>query len=369
MNPVSDEVTSPQGIDLSTAQVPVRARTIDPRGAGLPLCIEPTAETDPEALLSWVGVQKERLSAAILQHGAVLLRGFPIHTPQLFESVLRALGVELKNDYQGTSPRNAVTQYIFNASELPGYYPIPQHCEMSFLRSPPRRLFFCCLDAPQSFGGETPLCDFRAVYRDLDPQVRSRFEARGVMIVRNYGGPEGGGRFDLWQLKPWHDIFGTTDRAAVEKKCQEIGQEFHWLPDGRLRLINRSEACRRHPQTGEWVWFNHSQVFHLSSAEGEYRRICARLPELRYHLLRVVAHLGSTYKRWRLSDEEQAMQALFGDGSPIPDADMEKVREAIWQNLVVTRWRLGDVVMIDNYGVSHGRLPYHGPRRVVVGWE
>jgi alpha-ketoglutarate-dependent taurine dioxygenase len=71
-----------------------------------------------------------------------------------------------------------VTKYIFNASELPGFYPIPQHCEMSFLRDPPQRLFFCCLVAPQSFGGETPLCDFRAVYRDLDPLVRSRFEQK-----------------------------------------------------------------------------------------------------------------------------------------------------------------------------------------------
>ena len=356
----------------SSDRTQVRTRVIDPRGAngaGLPLCIEPTNPVETSDFLRWISERKELLSAAILHHGAVLLRGFPIHSAQVFEDTLLALGAELKCDYQGTSPRNAVTRYIFNASELPGFYPIPQHCEMSFLRDPPSRLFFCCLVAPQSFGGETPLCDFRAMLRDLDPAVRSRFEAKGVRIVRNYGGPEGSGRRDLWQLKPWHDIFGSTDRAVVEEKCKQIGQEFQWLSDGRLRLINRTDAVRRHPVTAEPVWFNHSQVFHLSSAEGEYRRIAARLPELRYHLLRWVAILGSTYKRWRLRDEEQAMQALFGDGSPIPDSDMEAVRDAIWRNLVVTRWRQGDAVLIDNSAVSHGRLPYHGPRRVVVGWE
>ena len=361
-----------EAIDFSSTQTPVLSRVIDPRsahGAGLPLCIEPTRPTGKSELMDWVRTQKERLAEAMTRHGAVLLRGFPIDSAEVFEEVLLALGADLKNDYQGTSPRNAVTKYIFNASELPGFYPIPQHCEMSFLRDPPQRLFFCCLVAPQSFGGETPLCDFRAVYRDLDPLVRSRFEQKGVRIVRNYGGPEGSGRLDLWQLKPWHDIFGTTDRAAVEKKCQQIGQEWEWLPSGRLRLINRTDAIRLHPKTGEPVWFNHSQVFHLSSAEGEYRRIAQRLPELRYHLLRLFARLAATYKRWRQSDTEQAMQALYGDGTPIPDADMEAVRDAIWHNLVVTRWRVGDAVLIDNNAVSHGRLPYHGPRRVVVGWE
>ncbi|MBL8634263.1 MAG: TauD/TfdA family dioxygenase [Myxococcales bacterium] len=364
--------TPSQAQPWNTDRTEVRARVIDPRsanGSGLPLCIEPSKPVAEAELIDWISAKKESLSAAILQHGAVLLRGFPIHSAQVFESVLLALGAELKNDYQGTSPRNAVTRYIFNASELPGYYPIPQHCEMSFLRDPPRRLFFCCLVEPQSVGGETPLCDFRLMLRDLDPQVRSRFASRGVKVIRNYGGPEGHGRRDLWQLKPWHDIFGTTDRALVEQKCQQVGQQFEWLPDGRLRLINQTAAIRNHPQTGEPVWFNHTQVFHLSSAQGEYRRISQRLPAYRYHLLRALAAVVSSYKRWRLADDEQAMQALYGDGTPIPDSDMEAVRDAIWRNMVVTRWRRGDALLIDNSAVSHGRLPYHGPRKVIVGWE
>jgi alpha-ketoglutarate-dependent taurine dioxygenase len=56
----------------------------------------------------------------------------------------------------------------------PPYYPIPQHCEMSFTRAPPSRIFFCCLVAPRGAGGETPIADFRKVYQDLDPEVRRR---------------------------------------------------------------------------------------------------------------------------------------------------------------------------------------------------
>ena len=71
-------------------------------------------------------------------------------------------------------------QYVFTASELPPYFPIPQHIEMSFLPAPPRKLFFCCLEAPTSSGGETCLCDFKKVYEQMNPEIRQKFEEKGV---------------------------------------------------------------------------------------------------------------------------------------------------------------------------------------------
>jgi hypothetical protein len=44
------------------------------------------------------------------------------------------------------------------------------------------------------------------------------------------------------------------------------------------------------------------------------------------------------------------------------------VLEAVWKHMVVVPWRRGDVVAIDNFAVSHGRLPYQGPREVAVCW-
>ena len=75
---------------------------------------------------------------------------------------------------------HSLPQYVFTASELPSFFPIPQHIEMSFLPAPPRKLFFCCLEAPTSTGGETCLCDFKKVYDQLDPKVRDTFEEKGV---------------------------------------------------------------------------------------------------------------------------------------------------------------------------------------------
>jgi alpha-ketoglutarate-dependent taurine dioxygenase len=345
--------------------------TSDAGAAGLPLYIEPESEKERAvpSVVSWLQSERELAVSKLEQHGALLLRGFDVRSPSEFEQVVRAIGADLKKDYLGTSPRNALTDYVFNASELPPFYPIPQHCEMTFIAQPPQRLFFSCLVAPQAPGGETPICDFRRVYRDLDPAVRERFTRLGVRNIRNYGGPNGRGRFDLWQLKPWHEMFGTTDRAVVEQKCREAGFEWTWGEHDKLRLTNTQPAARAHPKTGELVWFNHSQVFHLSAAQGEYRRILSRLPMFRYEALRRVAEIGVFLKRLRGSSLEHPMHSTYGDGSEIPDSDMERVRDAIWRNLVVFRWQVGDVLMIDNFGIAHGRMPYRGPRHVIVCWE
>jgi hypothetical protein len=68
------------------------------------------------------------------------------------------------------------------------------------------------------------------------------------------------------------------------------------------------------------------------------------------------------------SSDEQSMHCTYGDGREISDADMEHVRDVIWKHMVVTPWRRGDVLAIDNHSVAHGRLPYRGPRQVAVCW-
>ena len=334
----------------------------------LPFVVEPSSGASAGALVEWLGANRAWVEASLPRYGAILFRGFAVDGPPAFESVARAIDPALKKDYLGTSPRDALTEYVFSASELPPYYPIPQHCEMSFTARPPSRLFFWCAIAPRGRGGETPLVDVRRVYRDLAPAVRARFVERGVRNIRNYAGPDGGGRFDLWKLKPWHDMFQTRDRARVEALCRDNGFEHTWRPGGLLRLTNTQPATRLHPITGEPIWFNHSQVFHLSSVPDEYRRIAARQRPLRHFALAQFARLMVALKRRRTAVEDQAMHCTFGDGGEIPDGDMRAVRDAIWKNLVCVPWRAGDVVAIDNYAVAHGRMPYSGPRKIAVCW-
>jgi alpha-ketoglutarate-dependent taurine dioxygenase len=351
-------------IEASACQV----RMSTAHGRTLPLIIEPDGDASVAGLCRWLGTEGPLVQEQLVRHGALLFRGFALEGAADFEKVARAIDPELKNEYLGTSPRNGLTDYVFTASELPPFYPIPQHCEMSFVAHPPRRVFFCCLVAPASGSGETPLVDFRAVYQDLDPEVRRRFEEGGIRIVRNYAGPGGGSRFDLWKLKRWDEMFCSADRAEVEQKCRAEGFTVQWLPDLSLRLISTQPVFRNHPQTGERVWHNHTQVFHLSAAPGEYRRIARLRPTLVNLALWQFARAMVWLQRSRRTSDEQSMHCTYLDGREIPDADMEHVRDVIWRHLVITPWQRGDVIAIDNHSVAHGRLPYRGPRQVAVCW-
>jgi alpha-ketoglutarate-dependent taurine dioxygenase len=339
----------------------MRLREMNP--GGMPLVIEPEGK---ESLADWIKSQHADVMARLRKHGAILFRGFPIHDAPAFEKVALAIDPKLGREYLGTSPRNALTDYVFSASELPGWYPIPQHCEMTFLAQPPRRLHFACLLPSEGKGGETPLVDFRKVQADLDPAVRQRFVDGGIRIVRNYTGPGKSG-WNPFQLKRWDEMFLTTDHQTVEEKCRAEGFRATWLPGERLRLESTQPALRQHPETGEAVWHNHVQVFHSGSGEAEYRRIAADRGDLRSFALHQFARAMTLLQRSKKS-EERAMHCTYGDGREIPDADLEHLRDVIWKHMVRFRWQKGDVVSIDNYAVSHGRMPYRGPRQIVVAW-
>jgi alpha-ketoglutarate-dependent taurine dioxygenase len=346
---------------------PYDVRPLDSHADRLPLVIAARGDRDVDRLCAWLRSEEAWVGEQLRTWGALLVRGFAVDDAAAFEKVARSIDDDLKNEYLGTSPRNALTSHVFTASELPPFYPIPQHCEMSFTRNPPRRLFFSCLVEPGEGSGETPLCDFRRVLADLDPALVARFESRGIRIVRNYAGASSASRFNPFQLKRWDEMFLTTDREAVEAKCRAEGFEPVWIGKDGLRLISSQATVRVHPDTGVAVWHNHVTTFHPSQAAGEYRRIHALRPTWKHWLLLQVSRLLEKLERRRPS-EELAMQCTHLDGSAMSDADIEAVRDAVWKHLVVYSWKKGDVCAIDNFAVSHGRLPYAGPRLIAVAW-
>ena len=354
-----------EATDTSSAEVPrVGYRTT----GNLPLVVHADGRRSVDELIGWLDAESEQVRELLTRHGAILFRGFDAKRPIDFERVARAIDDGLKNEYMGLSPRNALTDYVFTASEIPSPFPIPEHNEMSFVANPPRSLFFWCETAPKAGSGETPLVDMRKVYQDLDPEVRNRFETRGIRIVRNYRAPGRTKPWDITQLKPWVDMFQTTDRKVVEQKCERESFTPIWGEDGSLKLLSRQPAAKNHPVTGEPVWFNHAAVFHTSIGKGEMRRVFRMRPSLR-GLLYWMAGTAHTYgQRAFRKLESLPMHCTYGDGTTISDSDMEAVRDAIWKNLVITPWQNGDVVAIDNDSTGHGRMPFKGPRMIAVAW-
>ena len=57
----------------------------------------------------------------------------------------------------------------------------------------------------------------------------------------------------------------------------------------------------------------------------------------------------------------------YGDGSPIEDSVVEELRRAYDSETIKFRWQKNDLLYMDNMLVSHGRSPYSGPRKIIVG--
>jgi alpha-ketoglutarate-dependent taurine dioxygenase len=209
------------------------------------------------------------------------------------------------------------------------------HNEMAYTNSWPLKIWFLCLKAAEQ-QGETPIADSRQIYNRLNPALRERFAEKKVMYVRNYGTG-----IDL----PWQNVFQTDDKAEVEDYCRQNGIEFEWKADDGLRTRQVCQAVAMHPKTGEMLWFNQAHLFHASSLKPE-----------------IYESLISTFK-----EEDYPRNTYYGDGSPIEPAALAEIRAIYEAEAVIFPWQEGDVLMLDNMLVAHGRQPFTGSRKIVVG--
>ncbi|WOT12543.1 TauD/TfdA family dioxygenase [Leptospira interrogans] len=335
----------------------------------LPVVYQPnsTTQKSKQTLIQWIKTNKRALTDDLKQYGAILFRGFEIISPQDFEEVILNIDSNLKNNYLGTSPRNQVTKYIFTATELPSAYPIMQHAEMSFLDSPPKKLFFYCGKAPGKFG-ETPITDLRKVLKDIPTHIREKFEKEKIRYSRVYNGPSNQSRFQFWKTKRWDEMFQTKDKNEVEKTSKKQNFKVEWFGKDDLRLVNTTLAIRKHPESNTLAWHNHSQVFHIDAARKEYWKIFVRQKTIRGFLVAVTLEILTFIKKITTKKEYLDTHCTYGGGQEISGTELKQIQNVFWNNISLFSWQNGDILVIDNYSVSHGRHPFTGPREIFVAW-
>jgi alpha-ketoglutarate-dependent taurine dioxygenase len=117
------------------------------------------------------------------------LRNFNLRTAVDFDNLIGHIHPDITTDiYLGTTPRHRVngTRFIFTASEAPKFVSIPTHIELSFSPLPPERIYFYANIVNPAPGGQTPLTDFRQVWRDLSPSLKEKMKTKGLAYERWY---------------------------------------------------------------------------------------------------------------------------------------------------------------------------------------
>jgi alpha-ketoglutarate-dependent taurine dioxygenase len=315
--------------------------------ARLPLVID--ARDEPGDLAGIAPAHESRWRRLLLQHGAILFRGYDVTQPMALARVIDALDGATIRYLGGISPRRPLYDGIYTSTELPPSVTIPLHSELSYLAAPPRHLWFCCAE-PAAERGETMLADTRAIARAMRADIRERLVARGVRYHCSFHGPSRAFAvlervFDI--NKSWMAAFETDDRAVVEERCRELGASVRWLPSGRLAIESERPPLVAHPETGERVWLSSVHLFrHNPRALGWVRFALSRLFFLR--------------------PETRPQDAHYGDGGTIDLATLDAIQEVLEAQAVAVRWQRGDVLWIDNYLCMHGRAPYRGRRRLLA---
>ena len=140
----------------------------------------------------------------------------------------------------------------------------------------------------------------------------------------------------------WQQRFFTDDKAEVEKTlAQQEGRTWEWDGNNKVTWSDVLPAMHPHPITGEMMWFNgihtnHKDYFELSPF--------------------IDTSDGSPF------------HTSYANGEEIDAKTLDIIRGAWWNNAVATTLRSGDVVLVDQYLVGHGRMPWTPgvPRKMLL---
>jgi len=283
---------------------------------------------------AWITSSRETLAAQLAAHGAVLFRGFPVANDRDFDAFVTAFGE--RNFPYAESLSNAVrvnrTERVFTANEAPPEVTIYLHHEMAQTPVYPGKLFFYC-EQPADEGGETPLCRSDVLFEQLTaelPSFAKACEEKGLRYT-NVMPPEA----DLasGMGRSWQSTLRADSREAAENRLANLGYTWEWLDDGSLRATTPVLPAVKQLPSGRKSFFN---------------------------------QLIAAFRGWKDARNDPSKSITLGDGSPLDTGAALRAAEMAEALSFNVPWQAGDVALVDNTMVMHGRRTFRGTRRVLA---
>ncbi|KAI1360815.1 hypothetical protein F5Y08DRAFT_38736 [Xylaria arbuscula] len=347
--PLGDQASSAvvfESFDLPSSNQR-QLRVPHPAGIVIPLALRPSQRDtddinldDVIATIKGLQSQDKLLTEKLALHGTLLFRGLPIRNADDFSRFAHAFGFKPHEIIGAVVDRPVLAPNVGPANTASKDLPIHSHNESPQVPHAPEYIFLYGHKAP-SKGGETPMSSSLELFARLQeevPEFIANLAHKGLLtqIAYNkeaqYSG--GSGLKEAFGKKIVEGDDLATRRSKIEAQIARYGRGAHT----------------------SWEWLDNDEGIMVTH----------RLPVIRTqpgtNLPTVFTGLASQYTR------KNAVQQLYGDGTPIPDEYLKRLVAITEEIRVLHRWEDGDVLVYDNIIAQHGRQPWEGEQtdRVIM---
>jgi alpha-ketoglutarate-dependent taurine dioxygenase len=271
----------------------------------------------------------QAIRAELDARAALLIRGLTVADPCAVSAVSDAVFAGEQAFASGEHPQVQGAEAVYQPVRYAPAETLLWHHEDSFNAKWPRFVMFTCA-IPAHDGGQTTIADSRLVYTQMPQAIKETLARHGIRYERLCDGRTS---------RSWEQIYGTSRHDLAHRRATANGEDLLLTSHGaRIRALRPAFQQTPHGTS----WFNQLLHWHPHALPAELRRMTADglLPAYR------TCHVG--------------------DGTEIPADPVDLLIEAHRSVEFAIQWRPGDVLLIDNAVVAHGRRPYCGRREHFV---
>ncbi len=261
--------------------------------------------------LSILSLDKEQIIELFKTYGFLLFRGFETNV-NTFAEFSNPLSRDSMDSSIGVVNRKIINQDA-NILTVNDYkFDIKLHGELYHTNKPPQIVWLFCANPPLK-DGETTVCDGQKFFHELSPSTKDLLSRKKLKYLMNLN-KEG-----------WQTRFRTNDLNVVKEISQNYGKEVKVKEDESVEIKSVFPAIHKSRTEEDYVFIN-------------------PLLQLKYR-------------------KPQAI--CFDDDSEITDDIVSELNEIAEKITIEIKWQKGDILMVDNTRIMHGRRAFDDEQREV----
>lgn len=259
--------------------------------------------------ISLLELNQEEIINFFKSSGVLLFRGFETDV-DTFAEFSNSLSTNFIDYTGGSFNRQIINEEPTILTVTDFNHEVKLHGEMYYTNKPPLMIWFFCANPPLQ-DGETLLCDGEQFFHELSSSMKELLNRKRLKFSRNLNKK-------LWQKK-----YKTNDFDLVEKIAKSNGVEVK---------INENESITR-----QFI----ASAIHKNRTGEDYVFINSLL---------AAKHTNPEL-------------VSFDDDSEITDEIISELNEIAERISIEISWQKGDILMIDNTRIMHGRRAFDDPQR------